>query len=120
MNSRGKSVLATVVAGLAVLAPIYLVILLMLKTIRSLSTILGPLGQLLPHWLPGSHILSFLLVLVVCYLTGFGMRSLVGHHQRFSENSLSGQYFRESGGHKIYRFNIHAEASRLTGKHEAI
>jgi uncharacterized membrane protein len=64
---------------LLVLAPIYLAVLLILKAIRSLSAILGPLGKLLPHWLPGAHILSLLLVIIICYLTGLGMRSRLGH-----------------------------------------
>jgi uncharacterized membrane protein len=72
-------VLSTIVAGLLVLAPIYLAVLLMLKAIRSLSTILGPLAKLLPRWFPGAHILSLLLVLIICYLTGFGIRSRIGH-----------------------------------------
>jgi len=78
VNTPGKSVLGTAVAGLLVLAPIYLAVLLMLKAIRSLSTVLGPLSKLLPNWLPGTHLLSFLLVLFVCYLTGLGMRSRIG------------------------------------------
>ena len=79
MKELSRSVWSTLVAGLLVLAPIYLAVLLMLKAIRSLSMILGPLAKLLPQWLPGAHILSLLLVLIVCYLTGFGLRSRIGH-----------------------------------------
>ena len=69
MNKRDRSTLSTIFAGLLVLAPIYLAVLLLLKAIRSLSTILGPrqvaptmvtrcthsffasrLDNLLPHW----------------------------------------------------------------------
>ncbi|HXY10636.1 MAG TPA: DUF502 domain-containing protein [Terriglobales bacterium] len=79
MNKFSKSLLSTLVAGLLVLAPIYLAILLLLKAIRSLSTVLGPLAKLLPEWLPGAQILSLLLVLIVCFLTGFGVRTRMGH-----------------------------------------
>jgi len=58
---------------------IYLAALLMLKAIGSLSKILGPLSKLLPQWLPGAHILSLLLVLVVCYFTGLVIRTGIGH-----------------------------------------
>jgi hypothetical protein len=67
-----KSVLGTLVAGLLVLTPAHLAVLLMLKAIRSLSTVMGPLAKLLPAWLPGAQILSLLLVVIVCFLNGAG------------------------------------------------
>ena len=79
MNRVGRSVLSTVVAGLLVLAPIYLAVLLMLKAMRSLSTVVGPLAKLLPAWLPGAQIFSLLLVLIVCFLTGLALRTRIGH-----------------------------------------
>lgn len=71
--------LSTLVAGLLVVAPVYLAVLLMLKAIRSLSTVVGPLAKLLPAWLPGAQIVSLLLVLVVCFLTGLALRTRLGH-----------------------------------------
>src|SRR5206468_4143307 len=41
VNKWGKSVLGAVVAGLLVLAPIYLAVLLLLKAMRSLGTVVG-------------------------------------------------------------------------------
>ena len=79
MNGGGRSALSTIIAGGLVLAPIYLAVLLMLKAMRSLSTIFGPLAKLLPRWLPGAHILSLLLVLIVCYFTGYAIRTRIGH-----------------------------------------
>ena len=79
MNKFGRSVLSTLVAGLLVVAPVYLAVLLMLKAIRSLSTVVGPLAKLLPAWLPGAQIVSLLLVLVVCFLTGLALRTRLGH-----------------------------------------
>jgi len=75
----GRSVLRTVIAGLLVLAPIYLAVLLMLKAMRSLSTVVGPLAKLLPAWLPGAQIFSLLLVLIVCFLTGLALRTRIGN-----------------------------------------
>jgi uncharacterized membrane protein len=74
-----KSVLSSVVAGLLVLAPIYLAVLLVLKAVSSLSKVIGPLAKLLPGWLPGAQVLSLLLVLIVCYLTGLALRTRLGH-----------------------------------------
>lgn len=79
MSKVRRSILSTIIAGLLVLAPVYLAVLLMLKAIRSLSTVVGPLAKLLPAWLPGAQILSLLLVLVVCFLTGLALRTRLGH-----------------------------------------
>jgi uncharacterized membrane protein len=79
VNKWGKSVLGAVVAGLLVLAPIYLAVLLLLKAMRSLGTVVGPLAKLLPGWLPGARVLSLFLVLIVCFLTGLALRTRIGH-----------------------------------------
>jgi len=79
MNKPGRSLLSTLLAGLLVLAPIYLAVLLMLKAMRSLSTVVGPLAKLLPNWVPGAQLLSLLLVLIVCFLTGLALRTRLGH-----------------------------------------
>jgi uncharacterized membrane protein len=79
MNHQGKSVLGTLVAGLLVLAPIYLAVLLLIKAMGSLSTVLGPLAKLLPGWLPGTQVLSLLLVLIACFATGLAVRTRMGH-----------------------------------------
>ena len=67
------------VAGLLVLAPIYLAALLLLKAIHSMTRILGPVAKLLPEWLPAGQTLSLLLVLIVCFLTGVSVRTRIGH-----------------------------------------
>ena len=48
VNKLGKSILTSVVAGLLVLAPIYLAVILILKAMGSLNKVLGPLAKLLP------------------------------------------------------------------------
>ena len=79
VNKLGRSVFGTLLAGLLILAPVYLAVLLMLKAVRSLSAIVGPLAKLLPGWLPRAQILSLLLVLIVCFLTGLAIRTRIGH-----------------------------------------
>jgi uncharacterized membrane protein len=79
VNKWGKSVLGAVFAGLLVLAPIYLAVLLLLKAMRSLGTVVGPLAKLLPGWLPGAQVLSLFLVLIACFLTGLALRTRIGH-----------------------------------------
>ncbi|HEY7096949.1 MAG TPA: DUF502 domain-containing protein [Terriglobales bacterium] len=100
MQKFGRSVLSMFVAGLLVLAPIYLAVLLMLKAVRSLSTIAGPLAKLLPGWLPGAQFLSLLLVLVACVLTGYLIRTRIGRAiWEQSEKSL----FQRIPGYQLLR-----------------
>jgi hypothetical protein len=64
MRKGSGSVGGAWVAGILVIAPVYLAVLLLLKAIKSLTVLLKPLAGLLPDWLPGAEILSLLLVLV--------------------------------------------------------
>jgi uncharacterized membrane protein len=45
---------------------------------KSLTAVVRPLAKLVPEWLPAEHILSFLLVLMVCFLIGLMVRTLAG------------------------------------------
>src|SRR5262245_57955263 len=54
--------------GLVVILPIYLTTLLLLKAMKSLAGLVRPLARLLPNRLPAESILSFLLVLILCFL----------------------------------------------------
>ena len=111
MNKRGGFGLSTIVAGLLVLAPIYLAALLILKAVRSLSTILGPLAKLLPQWLPGAHILSLLIVLIVCYLTGVAIHTRIGHA---TWGSIEKSVFQRIPGYPLLR----SLTQRLAGESE--
>ena len=108
---RKTSVLSTLVAGVLVLAPVYLAVLLMLKAMRSISNVVGPLAKLLPAWLPGAEILSLLLVLIVCFLTGLAIRTGIGRAiwQRI-ERSL----FQKIPGYPLLR----SLTQRLAGENE--
>ena len=78
MRKGSGSVGGALVAGILVIAPVYLAVLLLLKAIKSLMVLLKPLAGLLPDWLPGEEILSLLLVLVLCYLVGLAIRTSPG------------------------------------------
>jgi uncharacterized membrane protein len=75
--------------GLLAVAPIYLAGLLLLKVMKSFTAIVRPLAKLLPKWLPAEHILSLLLVLIVCFLIGLMVRTPRGRATwERMENSL--------------------------------
>lgn len=67
------------VKGLLIVLPIYLAVLLLLKAMRSLVNFVKPFAALLPDWLPAEHLLSLLLVLLLCFLVGAAARTPAGH-----------------------------------------
>jgi uncharacterized membrane protein len=88
MRKDSRSLGATLVAGILVVAPVYLCVLLLLKAMKSLADLLKPIAELLPQWLPG-EILSLLLLLVICFLVGVAMRTSAGRAiERGIEHSL--------------------------------
>jgi len=65
-------------AGILVVAPVYLGVLLLLKIMQSLAIVVRPIARLLPAWLPAERLLSLLLVLLVCLVVGFMVRTRAG------------------------------------------
>src|SRR5262245_19775648 len=82
MKRLGKFVLSSVVAGLVILAPIYLSLLLVLKAMKAVGGIVQPFARLAPEWLPAEHVLSLLFVLTVCFLIGVAVRTPAGRAAR--------------------------------------
>jgi uncharacterized membrane protein len=70
MKSIGVFLLQRLVAGLLVIAPVYLSILLLLKAMGSLVNLVRPVAALLPDWLPGEQLVALLLVLGLCLFVG--------------------------------------------------
>jgi uncharacterized membrane protein len=79
MKKISEFVVSRVVAGVLVVAPIYLAVLLLLKAMKSLANLVSPFAALLPKWLPAAQMLSLLLVLAICFLIGLAFRTLIGH-----------------------------------------
>ena len=70
--------LKTFVAGFLIVVPIYLATLLLLKAMSSVVKLVKPLALLLPDSLPAETLLSFLLVLLICFLFGLAVRTALG------------------------------------------
>jgi uncharacterized membrane protein len=76
--------------GLLILVPVYLSVLLLLKAMSSVAGLARPFANLLPEWLPAEHVLSLLLVLILCFLIGVAVRTPAGHAlQSASRNPFS-------------------------------
>jgi uncharacterized membrane protein len=86
--------------GLLTVAPIYLAGLLLLKVMKSLTAVVRPLAKLVPKWLPAEHILSFLLVLIVCFLIGLMVRAPTG---RAAWERMENSLFKRIPGYALFR-----------------
>jgi uncharacterized membrane protein len=73
-----ERIVKSLVSGLLVVVPLYLVTLLLLKAISSAMAVVRPIAGLLPDWLPAAQILSVLLVLGICLLVGIFVRTQFG------------------------------------------
>jgi uncharacterized membrane protein len=111
VKKLGKFVVSTLLAGLLVLAPIYLAALLLLKAGNSLIGLVRPFAKLLPEWLPAEHILSVLLVLVICFLIGVGVRTRMG---RTVWERVENVLFHKIPGYELFR----SLTQRLAGQSE--
>jgi uncharacterized membrane protein len=111
MRKGSRSVGGTLFAGILVIAPVYLGVLLLLKAIKSLAGLLKPLAGLLPDWVPAEGILSLLLVLVFCYLVGLAIRTSPGQAIR---QRIERAVFEKIPGYALFR----SFTRRLAGESE--
>lgn len=100
MNKSLAFVIKSVLAGLLVVVPIYLAALVLLKGMASVGKLVRPFAQLLPDWLPADQILSLLLVLVICFLIGVGVRTRLG---RTARERLEKGFFERIPGYALFR-----------------
>ena len=109
MSHFRRFVVNTLIAGIVVLAPIYLVTVLLLKAMKSLEDVVKPVTRLLPHWFPGEAIVSLFIVLLLCFLVGISLRTAIGQAVRANiENSV----LQKIPGYTVFR----GMAQQLTGE----
>jgi uncharacterized membrane protein len=82
MKQVREFVVSAFVGGLLLVVPIYLSVLLLLKAMQSLLGLVRPVAMLLPEWFPAENVLSFLLVVVTCFLIGVAVRTPAGRAAR--------------------------------------
>ena len=78
MRYAREFVMSTLVGGLLIVVPVYLAVLLLLKGMKSVGTLVRPFTALLPEWMPAERLLSFLMVLTICFLVGLAVRTRAG------------------------------------------
>jgi uncharacterized membrane protein len=73
-----KRIFVWMLAGLLVVAPVYLAVLLVVGAAKKVIGIVRPVAVLIPDWLPGEMLLSLLLVLAFCVFVGAAMTTSAG------------------------------------------
>jgi len=92
----GKAVLA----GLLIVVPVYLAVLLLLKAMKSVAGLVQPFALLLPEWLPAEKALSLLLMLMICFLIGVGIKTRTG---RLVRERIERTFFERIPGYALIR-----------------
>jgi len=111
MKKAAQFAVNTLVSGLLVIIPIYLAVLLLLKAMQSVAGLARPFAMLLPAWLPAEHVLSLLLVLIVCFLVGAAVRTGTGQAIR---ERIEKSFFERMPGYSLIR----SLTQRVAGKDE--
>jgi uncharacterized membrane protein len=111
MKKFGEFVVRALVAGLLILVPFYLAVLLLLKATQSVVALVKPFAMLLPDWFPAEHFLSLLLVLIVCFLVGVAVRTPTG---RAIRERIEKTLFERMPGYALLR----SLTQRLAGQGE--
>ena len=89
-----------VLAGLLVVVPIYLAVLVLLKGMKTVGKLVQPFAQLLPDWFPAEQALSLLLVLMICFLIGVAVRTRLGQVAR---ERIEKGFFARIPGYALFR-----------------
>ena len=100
MKQAREFVVDALIGGLLVIVPIYVAVLLLLKAMKSVWGLVRPFASFLPAWFPAQHVLSLLLVLIVCFLVGVAVRARVG---RAIRNGIERVLFERIPGYRLIR-----------------
>jgi uncharacterized membrane protein len=111
MKRAMENMLSALLAGLLIIAPIYLSILLLLKAMKAVTGLVQPIALLLPDWVPGERLLSLVLVLTVCILVGASVRTRPG---RAARERIEKSLFERIPGYALFR----SLAQQLAGNSE--
>jgi uncharacterized membrane protein len=97
------------VAGILIVTPVYLAILLLLKAGKSVAGLVQPLTRLVPEWLPAEHLVSLVLVLIGCFLVGLTVQSPAG---RATWDRIERSLFQKMPAYSLFR----SLSQRVAGK----
>ena len=87
-------------SGLLIVVPLYLAILLLLQSMKSVAGLVRPVALMLPEWVPAETALSLLLVLALCFLIGVAVRTRMGQAAR---DKIERTFFERIPGYALLR-----------------
>lgn len=99
MSRLVKFILGTLLAGVLILAPLYLAVLLLLKAIGSAAKLVHPVAELLPDWVHREDVLALILILLACFLAGLSVRTKWGQSMWRRSEPL----FQKIPGYSLFR-----------------
>jgi len=100
MRHASEYVVKSFVAGLVIVVPVYLSILLIVKAMQRAAEVVRPLVKLFPNWFPAEQVLAFLLVLIVCFLIGAAVGRPAG---RAAQEKIEKSLFERIPGYALFR-----------------
>jgi uncharacterized membrane protein len=109
MKYAREFVVNAVVGGVVIILPLYLALLLLLKGMQAAAGLVRPVASLLPDWLPAEDVLSFLVVLIICFAVGLAVRTPAG---RAIRERMEISFFSRIPGYSLFR----SLTQRLAGK----
>ena len=95
-----ESAAQSLVAGVLLVAPLYLAALLLLKSMKSLAGLVRPVARLLPKSFPAETITSLLLVLILCLMVGMLLRTTLG---KITQAKLENSLLQKIPGYEVFR-----------------
>jgi uncharacterized membrane protein len=100
MKQFFRVALTVLVNGFLVVVPIYLTVLLLMQPVHVLVRLVKPVAKVFPVWVPAENILSLLLILMICFLTGLALRTSIG---RATSDAIEDHIFRRFPGYQLFR-----------------
>jgi uncharacterized membrane protein len=101
----------TLVGGVLIILPIYVSILLLVKTIAALGALIAPVTAQLPAALQFRQVIAMLAVILVCFLAGLLVRTGPGLR---AKNAMERNLLDHIPGYALVR----GLAARVAGRHE--
>jgi len=112
MRNLAELTRTTLIGGLLVVLPIYVSILLLLKTLSGLAALLSPVTAQIPAGTQFRQLIAVLIVLVVCFVAGIVVRTTPGER---AKGALDSYLFERIPGYSLLR----GLAGRVAGREES-
>ena len=109
MKGLAELTKTTLIGGLLVILPIYISILLLVKTLKGIVALMSPVTAAIPAGAQFREVIAIAIVLAVCLLAGFAVRTRSGLR---AKNALERSVLRKIPGYALVR----GLAERVSGE----